>query len=131
MSSISFKLKLWIEDRLPDKKQRRMVFILVPVVAVCLAWIVLFAVRSAAGNGGTTRVRPTKEVRHAAELTKKLQDEAAFGAVRVHQDIDMPERFLVIGTVKNDAELELLSTRLTELDPVGPFEVEVRVSEGK
>jgi hypothetical protein len=120
-----FRWRCWFYDRFPEPRQRIAAAVLAPVSVVCALWILVFAVGSVAA-GGTGGVRLTPQIRHAQELTQKLHEDAAFGAVTVLPHIDFPERMRVSGTVKTKTDVEALKARLQELDSKQEYVIEVR-----
>ena len=129
ISHLTFRIRCWLDDRLPEPRQRVRALGAACAIGICTIWIGVFAVRAAAAGGGggreggTSAARATPEIRHAKELEAKLRSDAAFAGVSILPHMDYPGKLLVSG---HAGDARALKARLAELDAKAEFVVQIR-----
>lgn len=131
MSSLVTRLRWWIDDRLPEPRQKRVAAAIAAAMIVCGGWIIVFAIGSIAraSSGDVAAVVPDSPmVKTGQVITQKLRDDSRFAAVTVVPHVDYPDKLRVSGQVASPAELDALKRQLAELGTVDRFIVDVRVA---
>lgn len=131
VSSLLAQVRWWLDDRLPEPRQKRLAVVMAAAVILCGGWILVFAVGTiarASSGSDAGAVPESPMVKAGQAITLKLRDEGWFAEVSVRPHVDYPDKLRVSGQVSSDTDLAALKQRLSELDPARAFVVEVKVT---
>lgn len=132
MRTLTDRIRWWIDDRLPEPRQKRWAAVMAAAMVVCGGWILVFAVGTVAragsgGDGATVPESPQVKLGHT--LTKRLRDDSRFAEVSITPHVDYPERLRAVGRVRTKGDLTELNRRLSEIDTAKTVVVDVLVVE--
>lgn len=126
LSDLSYRFRFWLDDRLPERRQRVRAASVAGGIVVCVIWIAGFTLL-ADGSGVPRSARPSPAVRASQDLTRRLREDAAFAGIQILPHLDYPGRLHVTGRLSGAGAPDALRSRLKELDPSGVFVIDVRV----
>jgi hypothetical protein len=128
MRTLTDRIRWWIDDRLPEPRQKRWAAVMAAAIVVCGGWILVFAVGTLAhagsGGGSASNVPESPQVKAALRMTQSLHQDERFTGVVVRPHVDYPDRLRVSGQVATAADLEALRRRLDELAGGRPLVIE-------
>lgn len=121
------KLRWWLDDRFPERRQRIVAAVAAPVIGVCTLWVVVFAARAVMGPSSASAAW-SPEVEAGQRVTDQLRQTAAFQGITVRPHIDFPAKLHVTGRVASAADAKALEERVREL--AGERELVIEVHTG-
>ncbi|MCC6319864.1 MAG: hypothetical protein IT438_00320 [Phycisphaerales bacterium] len=108
-----------------NKKDRVKLFSAIGVTAVCLVWLIIYAISSM--GPGAPKPADTPGWKIAQELNAKLAARPDFNDVGFDVASEKPLRFKLVGMVHDAKKLDSLKTYLGEIRPEADYDLEVTI----